>query len=81
MCPNIRTKYNDGKNNKMNCPFCVLQGVFGDKTEYPTLTRLSYCQCRLTLVFDSICKRFGWRHLAIVYDKTDLFSFTVGEYN
>ncbi|ODM94989.1 Atrial natriuretic peptide receptor 1 [Orchesella cincta] len=54
------------------------QGVFGDKTEFSTLTRLSYCQCRLKLVFDAICKRFEWKHLAVIYDKTDLFSFTVG---
>ncbi|CAL8115018.1 unnamed protein product [Orchesella dallaii] len=53
-------------------------GVFGDKTEFSTLTRLSYCQCRLKLVFDAICKRFKWQHLAVIYDKTDLFSFTVG---
>ncbi len=59
--------------------FIVLQGVFGDKTEFSTLTRLSYCQCRLKLIFDAICKRFKWEHLAIVYDKTDLFSFTVGK--
>lgn len=52
--------------------------MFGDKTEYPTLTRLSYCQCRLKLVFDAICKKFHWKHLAVIYDKMDLFSFTVG---
>jgi len=59
---------------------CV-QGVFGDKTEYATLTRLSYCQCRLKLVFDAICKKYGWKHLAVVYDKMDLFSFTVGKHS
>ncbi|XP_059472834.1 atrial natriuretic peptide receptor 1 isoform X1 [Neocloeon triangulifer] len=49
-----------------------------NKTEYPTLTRMSYCQCRLRLVFASIFRQFKWHHVALILDKSDLFSFTVG---
>ncbi|XP_059472836.1 atrial natriuretic peptide receptor 1 isoform X3 [Neocloeon triangulifer] len=53
------------------------QRIF-NKTEYPTLTRMSYCQCRLRLVFASIFRQFKWHHVALILDKSDLFSFTVG---
>ena len=55
------------------------QGIFKDKSKYPTLTRMSYCQCRLRLVFSSIFKEFGWSHVALILDKSDLFSLTVGK--
>ncbi|KAL3842511.1 hypothetical protein ACJMK2_020515 [Sinanodonta woodiana] len=42
-------------------------GIFENKTEYPTLTRLSYCQCRLRKVFGSIFKSFGWTDIAMIY--------------
>lgn len=58
----------------------MLQGIFKDKSEYPTLTRMSYCQCRLKLVFLSIFKKFNWTHVALIQDRSDLFSLTVGEY-
>ncbi|XP_044009185.1 atrial natriuretic peptide receptor 1 [Aphidius gifuensis] len=54
-------------------------GIFKDKSKYPTLTRMSYCQCRLRLVFASIFKEFGWSHVALILDKSDLFSLTVGK--
>ncbi|CAG5097745.1 Similar to Npr1: Atrial natriuretic peptide receptor 1 (Rattus norvegicus) [Cotesia congregata] len=54
-------------------------GIFKDKSKYPTLTRMSYCQCRLRLVFSSIFKEFGWSHVALILDKSDLFSLTVGK--
>ncbi|XP_050541840.1 atrial natriuretic peptide receptor 1 isoform X2 [Daktulosphaira vitifoliae] len=54
-------------------------GNFNDKSEYPTLTRMSYCQCRLTLVFLSIFKNFNWKHVALIIDRSDLFSLTVGK--
>lgn len=55
------------------------QGIFKDKSKYPTLTRMSYCQCRLRLVFSSIFKEFGWSHVALILDRSDLFSWTVGK--
>lgn len=55
------------------------KGIFKDKTKYPTLTRMSYCQCRLRLVFSSIFKEFGWSHVALILDRSDLFSWTVGK--
>lgn len=53
--------------------------MFKDKGDYPTLTRMSYCQCRLKLVFSSIFKQFGWNHIALLLDRSDLFSLTVGK--
>ncbi|XP_061384289.1 receptor-type guanylate cyclase gcy-28 [Danaus plexippus] len=55
------------------------QTLFNDKQKYPTLTRMSYCQCRLPRVFTSIFERFGWSHVALLLDKSDLFSLTVGK--
>ncbi|EFN64674.1 Atrial natriuretic peptide receptor A [Camponotus floridanus] len=55
------------------------QGIFKDKSKYPTLTRMSYCQCRLRLVFSSVFKEFGWSHVALILDRSDLFSLTVGK--
>ncbi|GLH12694.1 Guanylate cyclase, partial [Gryllus bimaculatus] len=52
-------------------------GIFKDKSNYPTLTRMSYCPCRLKLVFNSIFEQFGWRHVALILDRSDLFSLTV----
>ncbi|XP_075215398.1 atrial natriuretic peptide receptor 1 [Lycorma delicatula] len=53
--------------------------MFKDKGEYPTLTRMSYCQCRLKLVFSSIFRQFKWKHVALILDRSDLFSLTVGK--
>ncbi|CAF4914628.1 unnamed protein product [Pieris macdunnoughi] len=55
------------------------QTLFNDKGKYPTLTRMSYCQCRLPRVFTSVFERFGWTHVALLLDKSDLFSLTVGK--
>ncbi|GBP68597.1 Atrial natriuretic peptide receptor 1 [Eumeta japonica] len=55
------------------------QTLFNDKGKYPTLTRMSYCQCRLPHVFASVFARFGWSHVALLLDKSDLFSLTVGK--
>lgn len=60
------------------CSF-FLKGIFKDKSKYPTLTRMSYCQCRLRLVFSSVFKEFGWSHVALILDRSDLFSLTVGK--
>ncbi|EDS26635.1 conserved hypothetical protein [Culex quinquefasciatus] len=54
-------------------------GIFKDKSKYQTLTRMSYCQCRLKLVFSSIFKQFGWKHVGLLLDRSDLFSLTVGK--
>lgn len=53
--------------------------MFKDKTKYPTLTRMSYCQCRLKLVFASVFRQFNWKHVALLVDRSDLFSLTVGK--
>ncbi|CAD7076674.1 unnamed protein product [Hermetia illucens] len=55
------------------------QGMFKDKSKYPTLTRMSYCQCRLKLVFASVFRQFNWKHVALLLDRSDLFSLTVGK--
>lgn len=41
---------------------------------------MSYCQCRLKLVFSSIFRQFGWTHVALLIDRSDLFSITVGKH-
>lgn len=40
---------------------------------------MSYCQCRLKLVFASIFKEFNFKHVALLLDRSDLFSLTVGK--
>ena len=40
---------------------------------------MSYCQCRLKLVFASIFRQFNWKHVALLVDRSDLFSLTVGK--
>lgn len=40
---------------------------------------MSYCQCRLKLVFASIFREFGFKHVALLLDRSDLFSLTVGK--
>jgi atrial natriuretic peptide receptor A len=40
---------------------------------------MSYCQCRLKLVFSSIFKEFGFKNVALIIDRSDLFSLTVGK--
>ncbi|XP_049817184.1 atrial natriuretic peptide receptor 1 [Aethina tumida] len=54
-------------------------GILKDKSNYPTLTRMSYCQCRLKKVFSSIFNQFEWKHIALILDRSDLFSLTVGK--
>ncbi|XP_068144161.1 atrial natriuretic peptide receptor 1 [Drosophila tropicalis] len=54
-------------------------GMFKDKSKYPTLTRMSYCQCRLILVFASVFRQFNWKHVALLVDRSELFSWTVGK--
>nr|XP_016928296.1 receptor-type guanylate cyclase gcy-28 isoform X1 [Drosophila suzukii] len=54
-------------------------GMFKDKSKYPTLTRMSYCQCRLILVFASVIRQFNWKHVALLVDRSELFSWTVGK--
>lgn len=53
-------------------------GQFKNKTEYSTLTRFSYCQCRLRSVFGSVLKEFGWKDLVIIYDVDDVHSNELG---
>lgn len=53
--------------------------MFKDKSKYPTLTRMSYCQCRLKLVFASVFRQFKWQHVALLVDRSELFSLTVGK--
>lgn len=40
---------------------------------------MSYCQCRLKIVFSSIFNEFGWKHVALILDRSDLFSLIVGK--
>ncbi|XP_033751983.1 atrial natriuretic peptide receptor 1-like [Pecten maximus] len=53
-------------------------GIFKNKTDYPTLTRLAYCQCRLRKVLGSVFEEFHWTDVAIVYDINDVHSDVLG---
>ncbi|ESO97952.1 hypothetical protein LOTGIDRAFT_153062 [Lottia gigantea] len=46
-------------------------GMFKNKTDYPTLTRFSYCQCRMRKVFGSVFKQFNWTDIVVIYDVND----------
>ncbi|XP_017769679.1 PREDICTED: uncharacterized protein LOC108557603, partial [Nicrophorus vespilloides] len=62
---------------KWNKNDTAAQIIFMNKRKiHPTLTRLSYSQCGLKLFF----KQFGWKHIALIIDITDLFSLTVGKF-
>ena len=56
-------------------------GLFLNKTDYPTLTRLAYCQCRIRRVLYSVFVEFGWKNIAIIYDlnnyHTDVLATTL----
>ena len=48
-------------------------GEFKNKTDYPTMTRFAYCQCRLRKVFGSVFKHFEWTDIVIIYDADDSY--------
>ena len=52
---------------------------FEDKSDYQTLTRTSYCQCRMRMVFDSVLDEFHWTDIAIIIDRDHLHSTVLGE--
>ncbi len=54
-------------------------GRFKDKTDFPTLTRFSYCQCRMRKVFGSIFRQFDWTAITVVMDRDDEHALIVGE--
>ena len=54
-------------------------GIFKDKTDFKTLTRLAYCQCRLRKVFGAVFTRFQWTSIALVVDRGDLHASVLGE--
>ncbi|KAK7455318.1 hypothetical protein BaRGS_00039512, partial [Batillaria attramentaria] len=53
-------------------------GEFKNKTDFPTLTRFAYCQCRLRKVFGSVFRHFGWSDLVVIYDMDDIHSDVLG---
>ncbi|KAJ8957697.1 hypothetical protein NQ318_017589 [Aromia moschata] len=83
--PKIRTPYPSRSQLTLVGSCCQIpppqsqHGILKDKSKYPTLTRMSYCQCRLKKVFSSIFKQFRWKHIALILDRSDLFSVTVGK--
>ncbi|XP_048242362.1 atrial natriuretic peptide receptor 1-like [Haliotis rufescens] len=54
-------------------------GMFKNKTDYPTLTRFAYCQCRLRKVFGSVFKQFSWSKIVVIYDVNDAHSDILGQ--
>nr|KAG5686052.1 hypothetical protein BaRGS_028430 [Batillaria attramentaria] len=53
-------------------------GEFKNKTDFPTLTRFAYCQCRLRKVFGSVFRHFAWSDLVVIYDMDDIHSDVLG---
>ncbi|CAH1786475.1 unnamed protein product [Owenia fusiformis] len=54
-------------------------GIFKNKTNFPTLTRMAYCQCRLRKVFGSVFSQFNWTDISIIYDRDDAHAMTIGQ--
>ena len=54
-------------------------GRFKNKTDFPTMTRFAYCQCRLRRVFGSLFRRFSWTNIVVIYDVNDAHSDVLGE--
>ncbi|XP_041366765.1 atrial natriuretic peptide receptor 1-like [Gigantopelta aegis] len=54
-------------------------GRFKNKTDFPTMTRFAYCQCRLRKVFGSVFRRFRWTNIVVIYDVNDAHSDVLGE--
>ena len=64
------------------CDSCFLgvgdSGRYKDKTDFPTLTRVSYCQCRLRKVFGSVFRQFNWHSITLVMNRDDMFGLVLG---
>ena len=54
-------------------------GRFKDKTDFPTMTRMAYCQCRLRKVFGSVFQQFNWTDITLIMDRDDDHSLILGE--
>lgn len=54
-------------------------GRFKNKTDFPTLTRMAYCQCRLRKVLGSVFAQFNWSTIVIISDLEDEFAKILGE--
>lgn len=52
---------------------------FVDKTDFGTLTRLAYCQCRLRSVFGDVFSFYNWTDIAVIIDRSDHHASTLGE--
>ena len=53
-------------------------GRFKDKTDFRTLTRVSYCQCRLRKVFGSVFRQFDWRSITLIMNRNDMHGLVLG---
>ncbi|KAK2147699.1 hypothetical protein LSH36_540g01016 [Paralvinella palmiformis] len=54
-------------------------GRFMLKTNYLTLTRFAYCQCRLFKVFHSVFVQFNWSDITVIMDRDHEYSLILGE--
>ena len=54
-------------------------GRFKDKTDFPTMTRMAYCQCRLRRVFGSVFQQFNWTDISLIMDRDDDHALILGE--
>ncbi|KAK2153540.1 hypothetical protein LSH36_293g01000 [Paralvinella palmiformis] len=54
-------------------------GRFKNKAHFQTLTRFSYCQCRLRKVFGTIFSYFHWTDITVIMDRDHEHSLILGE--
>ncbi|XP_067653292.1 atrial natriuretic peptide receptor 1-like [Haliotis asinina] len=53
-------------------------GILADKTLFKTLTRLSFGMQEYAEMYLYVLNMYGWKHVALVYDKDDVFSGIIG---
>uniref|UniRef100_A0A0L8GAR7 Receptor ligand binding region domain-containing protein n=1 Tax=Octopus bimaculoides TaxID=37653 RepID=A0A0L8GAR7_OCTBM len=53
-------------------------GKFKNKTIYTTMTRMSFCQCRIRRVLSSVFHYYHWKNISLIYDVSDANSDVLG---
>ncbi|KAK6184927.1 hypothetical protein SNE40_007276 [Patella caerulea] len=53
-------------------------GILADKTQFPTLTRLSFGMQEYAAFYLDLLKLYDWNHVALFYESDDVFSGIIG---
>ncbi|KAI0222778.1 hypothetical protein LSAT2_025942, partial [Lamellibrachia satsuma] len=78
MCRLLSLTLDTGKTSSKFSSSVGDSGRYKDKTDFPTLTRVSYCQCRLRKVFGSIFRQFDWQSITLIMNRDDMFGLVLG---